>query len=70
MKGEKDMTHGYAVYRKNRIESTIEFLGGFSQLSESEQKEYKRLKNYFVIFNALIECGLSEKEAEQSVELF
>lgn len=64
------MTYGYATYRKNRIESTIEFLGEFGQLSESEQKEYKRLKDYFLIFNALIECGLNEKEAEQSVELF
>lgn len=64
------MTYGFATYRKNRIENTIEFLGGFSQLSDAEQKEYKILKDYFLIFNALIECGLNEKEAEQSVELF
>lgn len=64
------MTYGFAIYRKNRIENTIEFLGGFSQLSDAEQKEYKILKDYFLIFNALIECGLNEKEAEQSVELF
>ena len=64
------MTYGFATYRKNRIESTIEFLGGFSQLSDAEQKEYKILKDYFLIFNALVECGLNEKEAEQSVELF
>ena len=64
------MSYGYAMYRKERLESTIEFVGGFTQLNDAEQKEYKRLKDYFLIFNALIECGLNEKEAEQSVELF
>lgn len=64
------MSYGYALHRKERLESTIEFVGGFAQLNNAEQKEYKILKDYFLIFNALIECGLNEKEAEQSVELF
>lgn len=41
----------YLEYRLERIETNIEFFGGFANLSESEQEEYKRIKSYFRTIN-------------------
>ena len=45
------MNIGYLEYRLNRIETNIEYFGGFSQISKSEQEEYKRIKSYFRAIN-------------------
>ena len=64
------MKLGYVMYRIGRIEEHIDTFGGLSQLSNGEQNEYKRLKDYLMIFKALIECGFTPHDAEQSVKYF
>lgn len=41
----------FMEYRYERIKSNIEFLGGYSNLPESEKAEYQRLRAYFVAMN-------------------
>ena len=41
----------YLEYRLNKIETNIEFFGGFTNLSESEQEEYRRIRSYFRTIN-------------------
>jgi hypothetical protein len=41
----------YMEYRLHRLESTIEYVGGFSELREDEKEEYKRLRTYFALIN-------------------
>jgi hypothetical protein len=41
----------YLEYRMKRLESTIEFVGGYALLFENEQEEYKRLRAYFLSIN-------------------
>ena len=41
----------YVEYRLHRLESTIEYVGGFSELREDEKEEYKRLRAYLALIN-------------------
>jgi hypothetical protein len=51
-KGENKMSDvKYMEYRLHRLESTIEYVGGFSELREDEKEEYKRLRAYLALIN-------------------
>ena len=41
----------YMEYKMKRLESTIEFIGGYALLSEDEKDEYQRLRAYFTMMN-------------------
>jgi hypothetical protein len=64
------LTKSYVDYRMNRINTNIEFFGGFSNLSDEEKRQYKIFREYLRVFAALKELGLTDKDAEASVEQF
>lgn len=64
------LTKGYVEYRMNKIESNIEFFGGFINLSFEEKRQYETFREYLRIFNALKELGMSDAEAEANVPQF
>jgi len=64
------LTKSYVDYRMNRINTNIEFFGGFSNLSDEEKRQYKIFRDYLRVFAALKELGLTDKDAEASVEQF
>lgn len=59
------MTLEYAIRRMERFDSTIEFIGGYCNLSEYEKEEYKRLREYLASYRALKQLGLDEESARR-----
>lgn len=64
------LTKSYVDYRMEKIEVNIEFFGGFVNLSDEEKRQYRIFKDYLRVFAALKEIGMSDKDAEASVEQF
>ena len=43
----------YMEYRMSQLKSSIEFMGGYMFLSDTEKKEYERIRAYFMLSNKL-----------------
>lgn len=59
------MTIDMAVRRMEKLDSTIEFVGGYCNLFEHEKEEYKRLRAYLSSYRALKALGLDEESARK-----
>lgn len=63
------MTVEYAIRRMERFDSTIEFIGGYCNLSNDEKEEYKRLWAYLSSYRALKQLGLDEESARKQASI-
>jgi hypothetical protein len=63
MNNTRKMERNHFIYRYNNLVSSIEYVGGFALLSQKEQDEYNRLREYFRIYNQLIKTDMSETDA-------
>jgi hypothetical protein len=59
------LTVDYAIRRMERYDSTIEFIGGYCNLSNEEKEEYQRLRAYLSSYRALKQLGLDEESARK-----
>lgn len=59
------MTLEYAIRRMERFDSTIEFIGGYCNLSVDEKDEYQHLRAYLSSYRALKQLGLDEESARK-----
>ena len=59
------LTVDAAIRRMNRFDSTIEFIGGYCNLTDDEKEEYKRLRAYLSSYRALKRLWLDEESARR-----
>ena len=62
MNNTRKMERGHFIHRYNMLVSSIEYVGGLTILSQKEQDEYNRLREYFKLYNQLV-SDMSETDA-------